>query len=53
MLDINLGAGLALKLAETLKDWGLPFIFNTGYEGEVISAEVEGVARLQKPLAFR
>lgn len=53
MLDINLGAGFALKLAETLKDWGLPFIFTTGYEGEVISAEVDGAARLQRPLAFR
>ncbi|MFF8799633.1 MULTISPECIES: hypothetical protein [unclassified Methylobacterium] len=53
MLDINLGAGSALKLAETLRDWGLPFNFTTGYEGEVISAEVDGAARLQRPLAFQ
>ncbi|PXW55899.1 MULTISPECIES: hypothetical protein [Methylobacteriaceae] len=32
---------------------GTPFDFTTGYEGEVIPAEVDGAARLQKPIAFQ
>ncbi len=51
--DINLGAGLAFKLAETLKDSDLPFILSTGDEGAVIPAGVDAAARLQTPLEFR
>ncbi|MGA4555438.1 hypothetical protein [Methylorubrum aminovorans] len=53
VLDINLGAGLAFKLAETLKNWDLPFIFTTGYEGQVNPAGIDAAARLQTPLEFR
>jgi two-component sensor histidine kinase len=53
VVDINLGSGPSFKLAETLKDRGIPFIFTTGYDPEVIPAEFDGVARLQKPIQLR
>lgn len=53
VVDINLGAGPSFKLAETLKDRGIPFVFTTGYDPEVIPTEFEGVQRLQKPVPLR
>ena len=53
VVDINLGPGPSFKLAETLKDSGIPFVFTTGYDAEVIPAEFEGVDRLEKPLQLR
>ena len=53
VVDINLGPGPSFKLAEALKDRGIPFVFTTGYDAEVIPAEFEGVERLEKPLQLR
>ncbi|SFV16795.1 PAS domain S-box-containing protein [Methylobacterium sp. 174MFSha1.1] len=53
VVDINLGPGPSFKLAETLKDRGIPFVFMTGYDAEVIPAEFAGVERLEKPFQFR
>ena len=53
VVDINLGPGPSFKLAETLKDAGIPFVFTTGYDAEVIPAGFEAVERLQKPLQLR
>lgn len=53
VVDINLGSGPSFKLAEMLKDRGIPFVFTTGYDPEVIPAEFDGVERLQKPLKLR
>lgn len=53
VVDINLGAGPSFKLAETLKDRGIPFVFTTGYDAEVIPPEFAGIARLEKPLQLR
>ena len=53
VVDINLGLGPSFKLAEALKDRGIPFVFTTGYDAEVIPAEFDGVERLQKPLQLR
>ena len=53
VVDINLGLGPSFKLATTLKDTGIPFVFTTGYDLEVIPAEFEGVERLQKPVQLR
>ncbi len=53
VVDINLGPGPSFKLAETLKDHGIPFVFTTGYDAEVIPVEFEGVERLEKPLQLR
>ncbi|AWN35686.1 GAF domain-containing protein [Methylobacterium radiodurans] len=53
VVDINLGPGPSFKLAEALKDRGIPFVFMTGYDAEVIPAEFAGVERLEKPLQLR
>lgn len=53
VLDVNLGRGPSFKLAETLKDLGIPFVFITGYDQEVIPVEFEGIERLQKPVQLR
>jgi uncharacterized lipoprotein YbaY len=38
LVDISLGPGPSFKLAETLKDNGIPFAFATGYDQDVIPA---------------
>ena len=53
VVDINLGSGPSFKLAQTLMDLSIPFVFTTGYDAEVIPADFEGVERLQKPLQLR
>lgn len=53
VVDINLGSGPSFKLAEALKDGGIPFVFTTGYDAEAIPTEFEGVERLEKPLQLR
>ena len=50
LLDINLGTGSSFKLAEALKDQGIPFVFVTGYDQDVIPTEFDGVPRLEKPV---
>ena len=52
-VDINLGPGPSFKLAEHLKDNGIPFVFTIGYDAEVIPVEFESVERLEKPLQLR
>ena len=53
ILDINLGRGASFKLAEHLKDTGIPFVFTTGYDQEVIPAEFDAIERLEKPFQLR
>ncbi len=53
VVDVNLGSGPSFKLAETLKAQGIPFVFTTGYDPEVIPAEFDRVERLQKPVQLR
>jgi DNA-binding response OmpR family regulator len=53
VVDINLGAGPSFKLAETLKDKGIPFVFVTGYDQQVIPDEFSDVQRLEKPVQLR
>ena len=53
VVDINLGPGPSFKLAETLRDRGIPFVFTTGYDAEVIPMEFAGVERLEKPFQLR
>ncbi|HEU4990404.1 MAG TPA: HWE histidine kinase domain-containing protein, partial [Gemmatimonadaceae bacterium] len=53
LLDINLGTGPSFKLAEALKDKGIPFVFTTGYDPEAIPAEFDHIERLQKPMPLR
>lgn len=53
VVDIDLGFGPSFKLAEHLKDSGIPFVFTTGYDADVIPAVFGGVIRLEKPLPLR
>ncbi|WEK02947.1 MAG: PAS domain S-box protein [Candidatus Devosia phytovorans] len=54
VLDLNLGGGgPEFRLARVLKQKGIPFIFLTGYDPEVIPLELTGVTRLQKPVPFK
>ena len=53
VLDINLGAGATFKLAEVLKDGGIPFVFVTGYDQGAMPAEFADVERLEKPVQLR
>jgi len=50
VIDINLGPGPSFTLARALKERGIPFLFVTGYDQDMIPAEFAGVPRLQKPL---
>lgn len=53
ILDINLGGGASFDLAGNLKRDGVPFVFITGYDQEVIPERFGDVTRLQKPVEFR
>jgi PAS domain S-box-containing protein len=53
VVDINLGAGPSFKLAEALKDRGVPFVFVTGYDQEMIPKEFDHIQRLEKPIQLR
>lgn len=53
LLDINLGGGPSFKLAEALKDSGIPFVFVTGYDQGMIPTEFSGIERLEKPVQLR
>lgn len=51
VVDINLGAGPNLEVAVTARELGIPFVFMTGYDQEVLGPDFGHVERLQKPLA--
>ncbi|SFB59079.1 Response regulator receiver domain-containing protein [Rhizobium sp. NFR07] len=53
LLDINLGDGSDFTVAEALAVRGIPFVFMTGYDLELIPPQFAGVARLQKPMRLR
>lgn len=53
ILDINLNGRRSFELARELNKQGIPFVFVTGYNQEVIPTEFEAVSRLQKPVEFR
>ncbi|AWN51069.1 PAS domain-containing protein [Methylobacterium sp. 17Sr1-1] len=53
VIDINLGDGPSFALAETLKDQGIPFVFITGYNQEIIPAKFNDIERLEKPVQLR
>jgi DNA-binding response OmpR family regulator len=53
VVDINLGLGASFKLAETLTELGIPFIFVTGYDQDVIPPAFAAVERLEKPVQLR
>ena len=50
LLDVNLGNGPSYEAARVLARRGVPFIFMTGYDDEVIPKEFAAIARLRKPV---
>jgi CheY-like chemotaxis protein len=53
LLDINLGRGPSFDIARVLKQRGIPLVFITGYNEEIIPSEFEYAPRLQKPVDAR
>jgi DNA-binding response OmpR family regulator len=53
IVDINLGEGPSFSLAGSLKQRGIPFLFITGYDEDVIPSEFDEIDRLQKPVELR
>lgn len=54
VLDLNLGGGgPRFEIARVLQARGVPFLFLTGYDPDVVPAELQEVPRLQKPLPPR
>lgn len=54
VLDLNLGGGgPRFEIANALRARGVPFVFLTGYDPEVIPPELAEVPRLQKPVALQ
>lgn len=50
VLDVNLGDGTSLEVAERLRALSIPFIFATGYgEGGIIPPELSDVPVVRKP----
>lgn len=50
ILDINTGRGANFELADVLRARGVPFLFFTGYDREVIPVRFAEVVRLEKPV---
>jgi PAS domain S-box-containing protein len=54
VLDLNLGGGgPRFEIAQLLKAKGIPFVFITGYDPDIIPPDLADVPRLQKPVPFR
>ena len=50
IIDVNLGGGADFELADALRTRGVPFLFFTGYDGEMIPDRFADVKRLEKPV---
>lgn len=53
ILDVNLGGALVYPVAEVLHDRGVPIVFTTGYDADVVPAQFAGVPRCEKPVNIR
>ncbi len=54
VLDLNLGGGgPKFDIAHRLLERGIPFVFLTGYDPDVIPDDLANIKRLQKPIALR
>lgn len=50
VLDVNLGQGPDFSLADELRERGVPVIFFTGYDRDVIPQRFADATRLEKPV---
>lgn len=53
VLDVNVKRELIFPLADELRERGVPFVFTTGYDAEMITAKYRDVERLEKPFVPR
>lgn len=53
IIDVNLGSGASFDVADALCARGVPFLFFTGYDREVIPSRFADVTRLEKPVDTR
>jgi CheY-like chemotaxis protein len=51
VLDINLHGEFVYDVAARLQDRRVPFVFTTGYEGNVLPERFAGATRYQKPIS--
>jgi CheY-like chemotaxis protein len=51
ILDINLGGEMAFPVADALLARGVPFVFATGYDAQIIPPRFTHVKRCEKPMA--
>lgn len=49
VLDVNLGGERVYRVAEALSARGVPFIFTTGYDADLLPESLLSVPRLEKP----
>jgi CheY-like chemotaxis protein len=52
VLDVNLNGELCFPLADSLGQRGVPFLFTTGYDEQVIPPGFQQVPRLEKPISM-
>src|SRR4051812_27212050 len=50
VLDVNLGDGPSFVPARALKALGVPFVFVTGYNRDVVPSDLADARQLQKPV---
>ena len=50
VLDVNLDGQMSYPVADELNSRGIPFVFSTGYGGEVLPYGYKGTPLLRKPL---
>ena len=51
ILDINLHGEVSFAIAEVLDSRGVPFVFVTGYDGNIVPLAFRSAPRLDKPVA--
>lgn len=50
ILDIHIDGGLVFPVAQELMDRGIPFVFATGYDPDIIPGKFTGYALCGKPI---
>ena len=53
LLDVDLHGERSYRIADALMARGVPFVFTTGYHGDVVEPSYRGYPRCEKPLSSR